>query len=444
MKIVSDWSFDRITRELSGAMWTFSRLPPDSSAATFVHRCFQREIWHEVKLRERIVMCAALPFVPLVAVMLAAVFTTINGQAIKKRTGKGIVRQVREQIGLALRCAILPPWYYIFELHDDDKRQHASEYINRFEMKSGIYRLLRDHNGGLPIPAERSTACIKDKVGFMSRCRKFGIATAPILLRIAKGDVTAVDWREPGLPEIDLFVKPLNGQNGKNATRWNYLGSGQYQRNDGKHATANEVLEDLRQASQGRAFLVQPRLMNHREIADLGNGTLATLRVMSCRNEKGEFEVTNAVFRMAQNSAVVIDNFHKGGIAANVDIHTGELGRATCGAWGFTVDGWYEQHYETGVQILHRKLPCWPELIDLVRYAHGSAFSDQVVIGWDVAILDSGPCMIQINKAPDLDMIQRIGRGSLGNERFGKLLAFNLRRTVETKHHSFRLGTAEQ
>jgi hypothetical protein len=442
MKIISDWGIDRITRELSGSMWTFSRLPDDSSAATFIHRCFQHETWHHVRLRERVTMCAALPLVPLVAAMLAAVFTTVNGQAIKKRTGKGIVRQVREQIGLALRCAILPPWYYILELHDDDKRQHASEYINRFEMKSGLYRLLRDHNGGLPMPAERSTACIKDKIGFMSRCRKFGIATAPILFSVAKGEITAVDWDGPGLPEIDLFVKPLKGQNGKNTTRWDYLGAGQYRRNDGKRATMDELLEDLRQASQRRAFLVQPRLMNHREIADLGNGngTLATIRVMSCRNEQCEFEVTNAVFRMAQNSTVVIDNFHKGGIAANVDIHTGELGRASCGAWGSTVDGWYEQHRETGAQILHRKLPYWPELIDLVQYAHGSAFPDQVVIGWDVALLDSGPCMMQINKAPDLDMIQRIGRGPAGNARFGKLLAFNLKRTVEAKRHSLKPG----
>ena len=439
MKIVSDWGIDRITRELSGAMWTFSRLPDDSSPATFVHRCFQRETWQSVKLRERVAMYAVLPLVPLVTVVLAAVFTTINRQAIKKRTGKGIIRQVREQIGVALRYAILPPWYYILELHDDDKRQHASEYINRFEMKSGLYRLLRDSNGGLPIPAERSTACIKDKVCFMSRCRKFGIATAPILLSVAKGEITAFDWSGPGLPEIDLFVKPLKGQNGKNTTRWDYLGSGQYRRNDGKRATMDELLEDLRQASQRRAFLVQPRLVNHREIADLGNsnGTLATIRVMSCRNEQSEFEVTNAVFRMAQNSTVVIDNFHKGGIAANVDIHTGELGRATCGAWGSTVDGWYEQHYETGAQILHRKLPCWPELIDLVQYAHGSAFPDQVLIGWDVALLDNGPCLIQINKAPDLDMIQRIGRGPVGNERLGKLLAFNLKRTIEAKQHSF-------
>ena len=436
-KIVSGWGLDRITRELSGAMWTFSRLPDDSSTATFVHRCFQREIWYEIRLRDRVTICAALPLVPLVIAVLATAFTALNGQAIKKRTGKGIIRQAREQIELALRCAILPPWYYIFELHDDDKRQRASEYVNRFEVKSGLYRLLRDHNGGLPVPAQRSTAFIKDKLGFMSRCREFGITAAPILFYVTKGQITAVDWNEPGLPEIDLFVKPLLGQGGINAARWDYLGSGEYRRNDGTRATANEVLEGLRQASQRRAFLVQPRLVNHREIADLGNGTLATIRVMSCRNEQGDFEATNAVFRMARNSTVIVDNFHRGGgIAANIDIHTGELGRGTRGAWGSTAEGWFERHYETNAQILHRRLPCWPELIDLVRYAHGSAFSDQVVIGWDVALLDSGPCIVEINKAPDLDMIQRIGSGPVGNERLGKLLAFNLKRTVETRHHS--------
>jgi hypothetical protein len=418
-------------------MWTLSRLrDDDGSAATSVHRCFRQEIWQEAKLRDRMAICAALPLVPLVIAVLATIFTTLNGQTVKKRTGKGIIRQVREQIGVAFRYAILPPWYYIFELHDDDKRRRAAEYVNRFEMKGGLYRILRDHNGGLPVPAERSTAYIKDKLRFMSRCREFGIATAPALLTINKGKITALDWSGPGLPEIDLFVKPLRGQNGRNAIRWDYMGAGKYRRNDGKHAGASEVLESLCQTSQRKALLVQPRLMNHRKIADLGNGTLATIRVMSCRNEQSEFEVTNAVFRMAQNSTAVVDNFHRGGIAANVNIETGELGSATCGAWGSVVDGWYERHHETGVQILHRKLPCWPELIDLVRLAHGSAFSYQLVICWDVALLDSGPCVVAINKAPDLDMIQRIGRAAVGNERLGKLLAFNLRRAVGAKRYS--------
>ncbi|ODT84244.1 MAG: hypothetical protein ABS69_04025 [Nitrosomonadales bacterium SCN 54-20] len=59
------------------------------------------------------------------------------------------------------------------------------------------------------------------------------------------------------------------------------------------------MLERLRLESRQKAFLVQPRLLNHEDIADLAKGTLATVRVMSCCNERGEFEVTNAAFQMA-------------------------------------------------------------------------------------------------------------------------------------------------
>ena len=52
----------------------------------------------------------------------------------------------------------------------------------------------------------------------MSRCRKFGVHT--LSLSVDKGKITTLDWSEPGLPEIDLFVKPLHGQNGKNALCW--------------------------------------------------------------------------------------------------------------------------------------------------------------------------------------------------------------------------------
>ena len=89
------------------------------------------------------------------------------------------------------------------------------EYVNRFEMKTGLYRVLRDYNGGLPIPAERSTACIKDKLCFMSRCRKFGIATAPIFLSVAKGKVTAVDWSELGPPGDRSFREAIAGSKRK-------------------------------------------------------------------------------------------------------------------------------------------------------------------------------------------------------------------------------------
>ena len=433
----------RITREFNGFMWIYrpssSRMTSTHSAAASIHRFFRCEVLRKARLGKRLAMFAALPFTPFVIAALATVFTSINGRAIKKLTGKRIVRQFCEQIGIAARFAILPPWYYIFGLHDNTKRQQAGEYLNRFEMKggSGLYHYLRDYNGGLSLPAERSTSSIRNKCSFMARCHACGVAAAPVFVIVSKGRITPIEWRETGLPETSLFVKPIKGQGGKHTMCWEYLGAGQFRGNAGKIVSGSQLLDLLRQVSQCRDYLVQPRLINHHDIDDLANGTLSTVRVMSCRNEQDTFEVTDAVFRMTRKSGVIVDNFHAGGIAANVDIQTGELGRAGDGAWGMVRGGWYERHPETNAPILHRKLPCWPELINFVQNAHTCLFSDQVVIGWDVALLENGPCMIEANKAPDLDIIQRIKGRPLGNERLGMLLAFNLKRTVERKYASY-------
>src|SRR5262249_54451917 len=135
---------------------------------------------------------------------------------------------------------------------------------------------------------------------------------------------------------------------------------------------------------------------------------LATVRVGTCRNERGDYEVTNAAFRMAQGDNTVVDNFHAGGILAKVDIRTGVLGRATDGAMALGPGtGWCERHPDTGAQILGRRLPAWLQVVALARRAHATAFADHVVIGWDIAILDDGPRLIEGNKGPHLDLVQR-------------------------------------
>ena len=53
----------------------------------------------------------------------------------------------------------------------------------------------------------------------------------------------------------------------------------------------------------------------------------------------------------------------------------------------------------------------WSDVLEIARSAH-AAFADQVVVGWDVAVLESGPQMIEGNKSPDLDIIQRTQRGA--------------------------------
>src|SRR5512147_596810 len=105
---------DKVIRAFSGAIWTWWFLAEDGSPATSIHRFFQREAWREATFEDQLAICVALPFVPLVTIGLAAFFTMLNASTVKNLSGKGIVQQMREQLGLAIRSAIPPPWYYIF------------------------------------------------------------------------------------------------------------------------------------------------------------------------------------------------------------------------------------------------------------------------------------------------------------------------------------------
>jgi hypothetical protein len=173
---------------------------------------------------------------------------------------------------------------------------------------------------------------------------------------------------------------------------------------------------------------VQSRLVNHPALADLGNDALATVRVLTCRNEAGAFEATNVAFRMAIGGNNVVDNFHSGGIATRVDLATGELGAATDMGLRPAV-GWRDTHPVSGAAIRGRRLPSWHDVLDLACRTH-AAFPQRTLVGWDVAMLAESARIIEGNGKPDLDIHQLVERRPLGDRRIADLLAFNLRRAL--------------
>jgi len=406
-------------------LWSF--LPGDGSAASFLHHFYYHQLWQERGAVARGRLLAGLLTWPLVTVGMATWFTWLNGVAIERRCGKRLARQLVEEVYLSARYGVLPPWYYIFELFDDAKRGRAGHYLHRFETKGGIYRFLKHslHR------AEH--APLTDKLRFAAWCHKHGIACAPVLLAFAAGrpalglSHSTLDGSR--LPAIDLFVKPAEGRGGFGSERWCVDDRGRYC-NGAATLSEEALLEHIRRRSYVETCIVQPRLTNHAEIADLCNGVLSTVRLMTIENERGEFEPTHAVLRMAVDRQSTVDNFHAGGIAARVDLATGELAAAT--DVGLRPDvGWCERHPDTGARIAGRVLPFWRETLELVSRAH-AAFSDRIVIGWDVAILQEGPVIVEGNSAPDLDIIERTHGEALGDSRFGELLAFHVSRASES------------
>jgi hypothetical protein len=334
-------------------------LPSDGSSALFIHQCYSHEVWRRRGIRVSLDLLLGFLVWPLITLGSVSRFTRRNGSAIKARTGKGLVRQSFEQLSRAIVYAIPPRWYYMFELHDDDQRQQAGQYLQRFETKSGIYTIITEKNttGAPPSP-------LSDKVAFASRCHEHNVPAVPVIIALNGGAVTYCSGSTPTLPQIDLFVKPTHGKGGHGAECWDYQPSGVYQGNDGSLLTEAELLDYLKTLSCAQGYLVQPRVVNHPLIADLSNGALITMRIMTCRNEQGGIEVTNAVLRMARGLNTVVDNFHAGGIAAKVDLQTGELGRASDRGVR-TVIGWCDTHPDTGAQIFGRRLPLWSETLAL-------------------------------------------------------------------------------
>jgi hypothetical protein len=166
---------------------------------------------------------------------------------------------------------------------------------------------------------------------------------------------------------------------------------------------------------------------NHHALRDLSNGALSTVRILTALDEEEKPEIIGAVLKMAVCNNVTTDNVHAGAIAAPIDIGNGRLGQATYS--GFDPrKGWIDRHPESGAVITGRVLPMWDELCDLALKAH-SAFGDWMIVGWDIAILEDGPTLVEGNCGADLDLVQRPLRTAFGSSRLGELIAFHLDRT---------------
>lgn len=400
---------------LPGFLRILSRQP---DVASEIHQAFYRVTWDNASPVERAILVWQMlrwPFLTLGGICL---YTFRNGAIVARRTGKPIWKQVVEQACLAVRHAIEPRAYYAFELFHQANRQQVGSYLQRHETKDALYLYLK---AAWRVPVTPAN----NKLDFERYLMAQKLPTVRTVAAFAKGE--RIDAASSLiLPQEDLFVKPRNGRGGVKCMRYRFVGPGWEAVGSPDIISATDLIADIKASSRKTPCIVQRRCQVHQALADLSGDTLTTVRVLSMTDTSGEVQALYAAFRMPRSHGAVVDNFHAGGIAASVDIATGALGEAT-DLGNDQALGWVDRHPANAAAIRGRVLPHWPAVVDLVKRAHGQAFRDRVMLGWDIAITDDGPIIVEGNAAPDLDIIQRVCRTPLGNDRFGELLLEHLR-----------------
>lgn len=149
---------------------------------------------------------------------------------------------------------------------------------------------------------------------------------------------------------------------------------------------------------QNHIFL-EDLVVQHEEMNVLCPSSVNTMRIMTF-NDHGNPRILWMALRVG-NGINAVDNFHAKGMGCLVDMDTGRL-------VGKAIDKdnvEYSHHPTTGVAFDGFHIPCFEEVKKMVLQA--ALESDKIlVVGWDVAISDQGPVIIEGNRRPGFDMVQ--------------------------------------
>lgn len=143
-------------------------------------------------------------------------------------------------------------------------------------------------------------------------------------------------------------------------------------------------------------MLLEECVTQHPVMTELHPHCVNTCRVVTLHKD-GVTNVVAAYLRIGNGKFV--DNFNSGGMVVPVEEMTGEIIYPALDKAG----NLYETHPLTGVSIKGFKVPMWEDVLTLVKNA-GGVVPQVGLVGWDVAISENCPLLIEGNNFPGHDI----------------------------------------
>lgn len=138
--------------------------------------------------------------------------------------------------------------------------------------------------------------------------------------------------------------------------------------------------------------LVEEYIIQHSSLMQLSPSGLNTIRIITQLSKDNNIEILGARLRISVNSPV--DNLAAGNLAAPISIETGKVNGPA--VYSDITKEEVTSHPVTGVPILGFQIPFWEETLEMVKNAALISKGNKS-IGWDVAITNNGPELIEGN-----------------------------------------------
>jgi hypothetical protein len=166
--------------------------------------------------------------------------------------------------------------------------------------------------------------------------------------------------------------------------------------------------------------LFQQTVKQHPEMNRLNSSCLNTLRLDTFIDRDGKIEIISAGLRTSITNSHV-DNISSGGCSIIVDLSTGKLvgkGRMGLKAGGINMP---VEHPVTHTVFNGFSIPYFDEVKQLVIEVAGYV-PNLRLIGWDIAIGETGPVLIEGNSDYDMAGTDNNCNGARSNPVFRKVL----------------------
>jgi hypothetical protein len=182
----------------------------------------------------------------------------------------------------------------------------------------------------------------------------------------------------------------------------------------------NQLVIDLFKEVIQTGYLFQETIRQHQELNRLNPSCINTIRLDTFLNRDGKVEIISGYLRTSFNNHHV-DNISSGGCAVGIDPATGKLEDV---GYMNLKDGGVRQPAEHPIThtVFHDfTIPYFEQARQLVIQVAGYV-PNMRMVGWDVAIGESGPVLVEGNSDYDLAGTDTFCNGARSNPVFRKIL----------------------